>query len=79
MSDVMVGLCEGFNERLGALLERHGKLLSDLSYEEAKGLGEQGADAAVAPLIWAAAVGDRWSTSTVTEFLHVTRQALHKR
>lgn len=75
----MAGLCEGFNERLGALLERHGKLLSDLSYEEAKGLGGQGADAAVAPLIWVAAVGDRWSTSTVTEFLHVTRQALHKR
>lgn len=75
----MAGLCEGFNERLGALLERHGKLLSDLSYEEAKRLGEQGAEAAVAPLIWAAAVGDRWSTSTVTEFLHVTRQALHKR
>ena len=33
----------------------------------------------MAPLIWAAAVGERWSTTTVAEFLHVTRQALHKR
>jgi hypothetical protein len=75
----MAGLRDGFNERLGGLLERHDELLSDLSYEAAKALGAQGADAAVAPLIWAAAVGDRWPTSTVTEFLHVTRQALHKR
>ncbi|MEW6470935.1 MAG: hypothetical protein AB1679_01575 [Actinomycetota bacterium] len=79
MSDARAALSEGFNERLGVLLERHDKLLSDLAYEAAKALGAQGADAAVAPLIWAAAVGDRWATSTVTEFLHVTRQALHKR
>lgn len=79
MSDAVTGLREGFNEHLGALLERHDKLLADLGYEAAKALGAQGADAAVAPLIWATAVGDRWPTSTVTEFLHVTRQALHKR
>lgn len=75
----MTALSEGFNERLVALLKRHEKLLGDLDDEAAKARGAEGADAALAPLIWAAAVGERWPTSTVTEFLHVTRQALHKR
>lgn len=79
MSDVLTALSEGFRERLRALLTRHHDLLADLDPEAAQALGAEGAEAALAPLIWAAAVGERWPTSTVTEFLHVTRQALHKR
>jgi len=79
MGDAIIGLQEGFNERLNALLERHKDLVAPLSLDEARQLGSRGADAAVAPLIWSAAVGDRWPTTTVTEFLQVTRQALHKR
>ena len=79
MGDAVAGLHEGFAERLGALLSRHENATSALTFDEARQLGAQGAEAAVAPLIWAAAVGERWSTTTVAEFLHVTRQALHKR
>ena len=79
MGGAVAGLHEGFGERLGALLGRHEQVISELTYDEARQLGAQGAEAAVAPLIWAAAVGERWSTTTVAEFLHVTRQALHKR
>jgi hypothetical protein len=79
MGDSIAALQEGFNERLNALLDRHKELVLQLSVEQARGLGAQGADAAVAPVIWSAAVGERWPTTTVTEFLHVTRQALHKR
>jgi hypothetical protein len=79
MSDAASGLSEGFTERLGMLLDRHAKVLANLGYEDARALGAQGAEAAIAPLIWDAAVGERWPTATVTEFLHVTRQALHKR
>ena len=79
MGDAIAGLQEGFGERLLALLERHKQAISEASYEEARRLGALGADAAVAPLAWAAAVGDQWPTTTATEFLHITRQALHKR
>jgi hypothetical protein len=79
MGDAAAGLRDGFSERLETLLTRHYDLLSTLSYDEARELGEQGADAAVAPLVWDAAIGERWPTTMVTEFLHVTRQALHKR
>lgn len=79
MGDAVAGLHEGFEERLVAILDRHKEAVSALTYEEARELGARAADAAVAPLVWAATVGERWSTTTVTEFLHVTRQALHKR
>src|SRR5438270_10132108 len=79
MGDSLDGLHEGFTQRLGVLVDRHKDLLLQLSFDEARELGAQGADAAVAPLIWGAAVGERWPTTTVTEFLQVTRQALHKR
>lgn len=79
MRDAIAGLHEGFGERLVALVDRHKEAISELSYDEARQLGAQAADAAVAPLIWAAALGERWPTTTVTEFLHITRQALHKR
>lgn len=79
MGDAVAGLHEGFSERISVLLDRRKEQIAQLSYEEARQLGSQGADAALAPLIWSAAVGEHWPTSTVTEFLHVTRQALHKR
>ncbi|MCA1704730.1 MAG: hypothetical protein LC808_16285, partial [Actinobacteria bacterium] len=79
MADAIAGLHEGFNERIGALLGRHDELLAEIGYDEARELGSRGADAAVAPLVWSAAVGERWPTTTVIEFLQVTRQALHKR
>ncbi len=79
MGDIIVGLQDGFIERLNVLLDRHKELVASLRVEEAHQLGARGADAAVAPLIWASAVGERWPTTTTTEFLNVTRQALHKR
>src|SRR5438067_3300113 len=79
MGDAAAGLQEGFTERLSVLVDRHKGSLAELDFEEARQLGALGADAAVAPLIWGAAVGERWPTTTVTEFLQVTRQALHKR
>jgi hypothetical protein len=79
MGDVTAGIQDGFVKRLGTLLERHAELIESLSYEEGIALGERAADAALAPVVWNAAVGERWPTNTVTEFLHVTRQALHKR
>lgn len=79
MSDAIAGWHEGFSERLSVLIDRHKELVSELDYDEARQLGSQAADAAVAPLVWGATVGERWPTTTVTEFLHVTRQALHKR
>lgn len=79
MADAIAALQAGFTERLAALAGRHHDLISELDVDEARRLGAQGAEASVAPLIWGAAVGDRWPTSTVTEFLRVTRQALHKR
>lgn len=33
----------------------------------------------LAPLLWSQAVGDRWDTTQVSQFLDVTRQAIHKR
>lgn len=79
MQDVVDALSDGFMERIGVLVERHKEAVSALSDEDARQLGAQGADAALAPVVWAAAVGERWPTTMVAEFLHVTRQALHKR
>lgn len=79
MGDALSCLQEGFTQRLGLLRHRHQELVDGLGDEEARRLGALGADAAVAPLLWGAALGESWSTTTVTEFLHVTRQALHKR
>ncbi len=75
----MTGFQEGFTERLATLVGRHPEAVGHLDLDEARELGARGADADLAPLIWAAAVGERWPTTTVTDFLGVTRQALHKR
>jgi len=78
MGDAVARLHDGFVEDLGALLGRHENAVSGLTFDEARLLGAQSAEAALAPLIWAA-IGERWSTGTVAELLDVTRQALHKR
>jgi hypothetical protein len=79
MADAVGAFQEGFVDRLMTLLRRHPEVEQGLDIEEARRLGAEGADAALAPLVWAAAVGERWDTPTVTQFLGVTRQALHKR
>jgi len=79
MGDALSGIYEGFTQRLGELRKHHDDLLVSLDYHEARALGVKAADAAVAPLVWSAAVGERWPTTLVTEFLHISRQALHKR
>lgn len=79
MGDAIAGLHEGFEARIAVLWEGWEDVLSYLTYEDGLRLGAEGADAAMAPIIWAAAVGERWPTSTVTVFLGITRQALHKR
>lgn len=79
MADALSAFVDGFSQRLKVLLDRHSEILWSVEPERATAFGAEGADAAVAPLLWAAAVGERWDTATVTEFLGVTRQALHKR
>jgi hypothetical protein len=79
MADALSSFVDGFSRRLSVLMDRHSDLLMQVQSDEAASLGADGADAAVAPLLWAAAVGERWDTATVVEFLGFTRQALHKR
>src|SRR5215210_6704660 len=79
MVDAEAALYEGFEEHLGRMLARHGQLLDKVDGREARELGRRAAEAALAPLLWAEAVGDRWDTTETAEFLGVTRQALHDR
>lgn len=79
MADAEAVLSEGFHDHLGRLLARHDRLLDLVDLDEARELGRRAAEAALAPLIWAEAVGERWDTSETAEFLGVTRQALHDR
>ena len=41
MGDAVAGLHEGFGERLGTLLGRHGEAISELTFDEARQLGAQ--------------------------------------
>ena len=79
MADAEAALSEGFHGHLGRMLARHGQLLDKVDRREARELGRRAAEAALAPLLWAEAVGDRWDTTETAEFLGVTRQALHDR
>ena len=79
MADAEAVVYEAFRKHLGRLLSRHTGLLDSLDDKEAEALGRRGADAALAPLVWGEAVGDRWDTTEAAEFLGVTRQALHER
>lgn len=55
------------------------KELDELPVEEAQEFGRRAAVAALAPLVWQLAVGDRWDVRHAAEFLGVSRQALYKR
>ena len=79
MTDVLEILQDAFAQRVAELLKRHGDLEETITADDARRLGYEAAAAALAPLLWRAAVGERWETSTAAEFLGVTRQALHKR
>ena len=79
MADIESLLYAGFREHLARLLDRHGALLDKLDDREAGELGRRAAEAALAPLIWREAVGERWDTTEAAQFLGVTRQALHDR
>jgi len=79
MADAEATLSEAFHQHLGRLLSRHDRLLDKVDETEAGELGRRAAEAALAPLIWGEAVGERWDTTATAEFLGVTRQALHER
>jgi hypothetical protein len=79
MADAQAVLFDSFAEQLKVMLVRHPGLLDAVEGREARELGRRGAEAALAPLIWGEAVGERWSTTYVAEFLGVSRQALHER
>jgi len=79
MADGAPGLVDGWQQGLAEVLENHADLVQELDYHEGARLGRDAAWAAVAPLLWAAHVGDRWDTARVTEFLGITRQAVYKK
>lgn len=79
MADAEAIIYDEFRKELGQRLGRHGTLLDHVGAREAAELGRRAAEAALAPLIWGEAVGERWDTTETAEFLGVTRQALHDR
>ncbi len=79
MADAEAVIYEEFRKELGRRLGRHGGLLDQVGEGEAAELGRRAAEAALAPLVWGEAVGERWDTTEAAEFLGVTRQALHDR
>jgi hypothetical protein len=73
---------KGFFEELSRLTFEEPLLqieLDRVTEDEALELGHQGARAVFAPLMWSAAVGNRWDVRRTTEFLGISRQALYKR
>ncbi|MHB1535529.1 MAG: hypothetical protein ACYC1D_13155 [Acidimicrobiales bacterium] len=79
MADVFGILTDAFAQRVAELLKRHRDLEETITDADARRLGHDAVAAVLAPLLWKAAVGERWETTTAAEFLGVTRQALHKR
>ncbi len=78
VADSRVAFTSGFEQGLNELFERH-KELWDVVPEDAAEYGRRAAGAAVAPVLWAQAIGERHDTAAVTALLGVSRQALHKR
>jgi hypothetical protein len=76
MSDGREWMVEGFKEGIASLPDG---LLHDLLPDKAREYGFRAARAALAPVVWARAVGERLDTSQAVEVLGVTRQALAKR
>ncbi|MFJ3301416.1 hypothetical protein [Streptomyces bacillaris] len=76
MSDRMDRLIEGFREAVTHLPELTEELPDDV---DAYDVGYEAGRAALAPIAWARAVGDRIQTAELTEMLDLSRQALQKR
>jgi hypothetical protein len=73
---------EGFRARLLELLSSEKELqamLDGLPTEAVAALGRRAAEDAMAPLIWEAAIGERWDIQHASKFLDISRQALYKR
>ena len=80
--DLHVAMEQGFSGRLAELLgqdERIADAFERLTDREAVDLGRRAAEDALAPLYWAAMIGDRWGVQHVSKFLDISRQALYKR
>lgn len=78
MADSRTAFDAGFEQGLSLLFDRY-KELWDVVPEDAVEYGRRAAAAAVAPVLWAKAIGERYDTTAVTDLLGVSRQALHKR
>lgn len=78
MADSRRAFVEGFEQGLNQLFDRH-KELWDVVPEDAVEYGRRAAGTAVAPVLWAKAIGERHDTTAVTSLLGISRQALHKR
>jgi len=67
-----------FDEQLfgDATLREQFEALSD---EDAMELGHRALRSALAPILWGAAIGERWDVRRTTEFLSISRQALYKK
>jgi hypothetical protein len=76
MADSLDNMIKGFRDALEAAPH---ELIVDVQPELAYEYGRQAAKAALAPIAWAAAVGDFLDTSQATAVLGVSRQALNKR
>ncbi|MGW3939834.1 hypothetical protein [Streptomyces phaeochromogenes] len=76
MSDAMDRLLEGFRDAVIHLPDLVDALPHDI---DAYDVGYEAGRAALAPVAWAQAVGDRVQTTELTELLGVSRQALQKR
>ncbi|WP_052442575.1 hypothetical protein [Streptacidiphilus neutrinimicus] len=76
MSDRYDQLVEGFQKGLIDMKDLLEGLPDDVDPHD---VGYEAARAALAPVAWARAVGDRMQTAEATDLLGVTRQALQKR
>ena len=75
MEERIQQLIKGFTDGLSSLKD----LVEELPREEAYDSGYDAAHAALAPIAWSKAVGDRLDTSKAQDLLGITRQALAKR
>ncbi|MFD9107632.1 hypothetical protein [Streptomyces bottropensis] len=75
MEDRYEQLVKGFKDGLANLKD----LVEELPSEDAYDSGYEAAHAALAPIAWSKAVGDRIDTGKAQELLGITRQALAKR
>ena len=79
MADTEALLVSSFEDRLRNLVCTRRADLDHLTSDEISALGAAAADSVIGRIMRDRAIGERWSTSEVTEYLGVSRQALHKR